>query len=131
MIATCHSPALSFPAHAQTVHLTLRRVCALPTCSINGGGMHHLPLCEEKSCPETERMGGSHSALLSCCSGGAMRQKQVPLYKVSSAHNPAFWWSCPEVSALLDRITLPAHLAGYTNWSGSRSMCAPPPPPTL
>jgi len=96
----------------QIVTLKVRRLCALPTCSTDGG-QHHLRCCPDPLCLMTERMGGEHSVLLTACNGAAARREQPKLWKQSSAHDPSAWWSFPETAALLEGITLPPDLSGY------------------
>ena len=60
-------------------------------------------------------MGGEHSALLNECNGTAARRKQCKLWKIGgSANNPAEWWAFPDAGSVLEGITLPPELVGYT-----------------
>ena len=96
--------ALARARSAQTVTLKVRRVCALPTCSIRGVSYHESSQCSDPHCPETGSVG-AHSTLCARCDGKAARDKQPKLWKQSSAHNPSAWWSFPPADALLEGVS--------------------------
>ena len=103
----------SRPPLAQTATLKVRRLCALPSCATDGG-QHNVSRCSDPRCPATALAGGEHCALLAACNGAAERRSQAKLWKESSAHNPAEWWSFPASATLLEGITLPPELSDYT-----------------
>jgi hypothetical protein len=85
-----------------------------PSCS-NSGGQHLPSRCSDPHCPETSRLGSEHSALLNGCTVTAARRKQCKLWKIGgSANNPAEWWAFPDAGSVLEGITLPPELVGYT-----------------
>jgi hypothetical protein len=104
----------SRPLLAQTATLKLRRLCALPSCATDGVCQHTVSRCSDPRCPATALAGCEHCALLEACTGAAERRSQAKLWKESSAHNPAEWWSFPASATLLEGITLPPELSGYT-----------------
>jgi len=76
-------------ARAQGVKVTLRRMCALPTCLANGG--QHGTLCPAKACALVSF--GPHSKLFQRCTG--FEKREHGLWK-DGDHQPAAWYSFPE-----------------------------------
>ena len=75
-------------ARAQGVKVTLRGMCALPTCSANGG--QHGTLCPAKACALVSF--GPHSKLFQRCTG--FEKREHGLWKAGD-HQPAAWYSFP------------------------------------
>ena len=98
-------------ARAQGVKVTLKRMCALPTCLANGG--QHGTLCPAKACALVSF--GPHSKLFRRCTG--FEKKEHGLWKAGD-HQPAAWFSFPAEAELdLSGITLPPEYVG-------RSLCS-------
>ena len=61
----------------QTVFLILRRVCALPTCSVGGKCQHRPSACTDPRCARMAVL--EHSSLLDGCNGPTARNLQEAL----------------------------------------------------
>ena len=95
-------------ARAQGVKVTLRRMCALPTCLANGG--QHGTLCPAKACALVSF--GPHSKLFQRCTG--FEKREHGLWKAGD-HQPAAWYSFPAEEELdLRGITLPPEYVGMS-----------------
>ena len=105
-------------ARAQGVKVTLRGMCALPTCSANGG--QHGTLCPAKACALISF--GPHSKLFQRCTG--FEKREHGLWKAGD-HQPAAWYSFPAEEELdLRGITLPPEYVGRSLGSVGRQPTA-------